>query len=156
MQSTCYQRFIAMNEREIFIGALQHEDPAGQRAYLDQACADDPGLRQRVDALLRVAEKAGSFLASAAPELAGTLGEQAASERAGTDLEHIGAGANLAHGDRHVELLVGRQRAAKIEAERAGRRAETVLVLEALWYAIEEHAIEELSRGMTYSPKVTV
>jgi serine/threonine-protein kinase len=45
----------------LFAAALQ-EPPAGRAAYLDQACADDPGLRQRVEALLRAQEAAGSFL----------------------------------------------------------------------------------------------
>lgn len=37
--------------------------PVGERtAYLEFACANDPGLRERVDALLRAHEKAGDFL----------------------------------------------------------------------------------------------
>ena len=35
-----------MSEREIFIAALQKEDPAGRRAYLDEACAGQPELRR--------------------------------------------------------------------------------------------------------------
>jgi non-specific serine/threonine protein kinase/serine/threonine-protein kinase len=61
-----------MNERDVFIGALQHADPVQRRAYLEQACGAEPALRQRVEALLRVAEQAGSFLEAPAPGLAGT------------------------------------------------------------------------------------
>jgi hypothetical protein len=53
-----------MNEREIFIGALQKENPAARQAYLAEACQHDPAVRQRVEALLLVAEQAGSFLES--------------------------------------------------------------------------------------------
>ena len=42
----------------LFAAALQ-KLPAGRASYLDQACADDPGLRQRVEALLRAASLTG-------------------------------------------------------------------------------------------------
>ena len=48
-----------MTERDIFIAALQEEDPARRQAYLDQACARQPGLRQQVESLLRLYEGAG-------------------------------------------------------------------------------------------------
>ena len=41
-----------MNEQSIFIEALDREDPAARRAFLDQACADDMALRQRIERLL--------------------------------------------------------------------------------------------------------
>jgi serine/threonine protein kinase len=44
------------------MAALQIEDPAERSAYLDQACAGEAGLRQRVEALLKAFEQAGSFL----------------------------------------------------------------------------------------------
>jgi hypothetical protein len=53
-----------MNEREIFIGALQQESPAQQQAYLDKVCGQDAPLRQRIDGLLRDYEKAAGFLSS--------------------------------------------------------------------------------------------
>jgi serine/threonine protein kinase/tetratricopeptide (TPR) repeat protein len=51
-----------MTERDIFIAALQQEDPARRQAYLDEACALRPELRQQVENLLRLYEGAGSFL----------------------------------------------------------------------------------------------
>jgi serine/threonine protein kinase len=81
----------------LFAAALQR--PAAERAaYLDQACADDPGLRQRAEALLRAQEAAGSFLSPApGPNPAGTINEPIA-ERPGTVIgayklmEQIGEG----------------------------------------------------------------
>jgi serine/threonine protein kinase/tetratricopeptide (TPR) repeat protein len=51
-----------MSEREIFIAALQKEDAAVRQAFLDEACAGRPELRQQVEDLLRLHEDAGSFL----------------------------------------------------------------------------------------------
>jgi serine/threonine protein kinase len=42
-----------MTEREIFLAALDKDDPTDQAAYLDQACGGNAMLRQRVEALLR-------------------------------------------------------------------------------------------------------
>src|SRR5215468_8838094 len=57
-----------MTERDIFIAALQTEGPAQRQAYLDEACAGRPELRQQVDDLLRLYEGAGSFLEQPAAE----------------------------------------------------------------------------------------
>jgi len=54
-----------VNERDIFIAAVQIADPANRAAYLDKACADAPDLRRRADALLDAFEQAGSFLQQA-------------------------------------------------------------------------------------------
>ena len=51
-----------MNEFDIFVAAIQKTDAAERREYLDAACGTDVGLRQQIDDLLRVHEKAGSFL----------------------------------------------------------------------------------------------
>src|SRR5262249_22261942 len=51
-----------MNERTVFMAALEKEDAAERKAYLDKVCADDAALRERVDALLRSHEKEGAFL----------------------------------------------------------------------------------------------
>jgi WD40 repeat protein/serine/threonine protein kinase len=53
---------LLMNERDLFMAALQVEDAAERAAYLKRACAGDDALRQRVDALLAALEQAGSFL----------------------------------------------------------------------------------------------
>src|SRR5262249_31240635 len=81
----------------LFVAALQ-QPPAGRAAYLDQACADDPGLRQRVEALLRAQEAAGNFLEPPALAPVATVAEVRATERAGTVigsyklLEQLGEG----------------------------------------------------------------
>src|SRR5438046_5426577 len=61
-----------MTERDIFIAALQKEDPAERQAFLDDACAGQPELRLQVENLLRLHEGAGSFLEKPAAESAAT------------------------------------------------------------------------------------
>jgi serine/threonine protein kinase len=51
-----------MNERDVFIAALQKESAAERRAYLDAVCGGEEALRQGVEALLAVHERAGRFL----------------------------------------------------------------------------------------------
>jgi hypothetical protein len=51
-----------MTEREIFLAALEKDNPTERPAYLDQACGADTTLRQRVEALLRSHEQAGNFM----------------------------------------------------------------------------------------------
>ena len=86
-----------MNERELFIAALQIEDPAGRTAYLGKACGDGAELRQRVGALLAAYEQAGNFLQQPAADPAVTTGQPLA-EGPGTFigpyklLEQIGEG----------------------------------------------------------------
>ncbi len=55
-----------MSEESIFAAALQKSDPAERAAYLDEACAGDAPLRQRVEALLQSHFAAGSFLGTPA------------------------------------------------------------------------------------------
>jgi serine/threonine protein kinase/tetratricopeptide (TPR) repeat protein len=61
-----------MREREIFIAALQREDPQDRRAYQEQACGPDAGLWDRVQALLGAFDRAGSFLHEPAVDLGAT------------------------------------------------------------------------------------
>src|SRR5262245_13186679 len=58
-----------MTEETIFAAALEKKDPAERAAYLDGACADDPALRQRVEALLKSHEEAAGFLERHAADL---------------------------------------------------------------------------------------
>ena len=51
-----------MTERTIFLDALGKEDPAERAAYLDAVCAGKPGLRERIEELLRSHREAGPFL----------------------------------------------------------------------------------------------
>jgi eukaryotic-like serine/threonine-protein kinase len=53
-----------MNERDIFMVALEREAPADRRTYVAEACQGDEELRQGVEALLAAHERAGGFLAS--------------------------------------------------------------------------------------------
>src|SRR6516162_6399155 len=50
-------------ERELAVFSAARRLPAGERAaYLDQTCAGEPALRQRVEELLRAGEDAQGFL----------------------------------------------------------------------------------------------
>jgi WD40 repeat protein len=70
-----------MNERSIFLEALDQADPTQRSAYLDKACAGDAALRQRVEALLKTHSEAGGFLDKLAPErVAEELGRQQVGE----------------------------------------------------------------------------
>ena len=69
----------------LFVAALQRP-PADRAAHLDQACADDPALRERVEALLRAEGAAGDFLESPAPSPVVTVDEQPAGEVPGTTI----------------------------------------------------------------------
>src|SRR5262249_33211036 len=76
----------AMNEsldhlESLFVAALQMP-PAERATYLDRACADDPAVRQRVEALLRAQAVAGSFLQTPPAGPSATV-EEAVSEVAG-------------------------------------------------------------------------
>jgi serine/threonine protein kinase len=51
-----------MNEKAIFAAALDISDAALRAAYLDQACGNNPELRQRLHELIAAQEKLGSFL----------------------------------------------------------------------------------------------
>ena len=51
-----------MSEHDLFIAALERDDPAERDAYLAQACGSDMDLRRRVERLLRLHGEAGSFL----------------------------------------------------------------------------------------------
>ena len=69
-----------MNDAEahlmtVFSAALERGSAAEQNAYLDRACADDPALRQRVEALLRAHDRAGGFLGRV-PDPAETAGSE--------------------------------------------------------------------------------
>src|SRR6266545_6702256 len=61
-----------MSERDIFIGAVQRDGPGERRAYLEDACGADVALRRRVEGLLEVYDRAGSFLEEPATPPTGT------------------------------------------------------------------------------------
>jgi serine/threonine protein kinase len=86
-----------MNERDVFIAALQKQSVADRAAFLAEACAGNADLREQVEALLRENEQLGSFLESPAAALTAATDERL-SERPGTVigpyklLEQIGEG----------------------------------------------------------------
>jgi len=94
----------SMTERDIFIAALQIEDPIQRRAFLDDACAQQPELRARVEELLRLNQGASGFLEKPAVNpptpgaLQGTFDHPASTEQHGAVigpyklLERIGEG----------------------------------------------------------------
>jgi serine/threonine protein kinase len=63
-----------MTDRDLFLRALDIDDPADRAAYLDQACANQPDLRTQVDQLLKAHDLAGQFLAQ--PHVIDDSGEQ--------------------------------------------------------------------------------
>ncbi len=87
-----------LNEESIFQIARKIDDPVGRREYLEQICAGDQGLRQRVEALLVVHEGKSDFLRSVPAELAATVDQECSLERLGTMIgrfkliEQIGEG----------------------------------------------------------------
>jgi serine/threonine protein kinase len=64
-----------MQEQSLFTAALEKQDPAERAAFLDQACASDSALRQRIERLLQRHQEANSFLDS--PAAAGVDSPQA-------------------------------------------------------------------------------
>jgi hypothetical protein len=51
-----------MTEREIFLAALEKDDPTERAAYLDEATGADSPFRQRIEALLRSHEQDAAFM----------------------------------------------------------------------------------------------
>lgn len=86
-----------MDERNLFIQAIQVEDPPGRIELLRQACGGDEPLRRRVEELLEAHDRAASFLESPPADVAPTS-DQLLTERPGTKigpyklLEIIGEG----------------------------------------------------------------
>ncbi|MCA9057385.1 MAG: serine/threonine protein kinase, partial [Planctomycetaceae bacterium] len=51
-----------MNERDVFLAAIEIADPAERAAYVDQACSDDSKLRAQVEELLKTHAETSQFL----------------------------------------------------------------------------------------------
>src|SRR5215468_9404244 len=85
------------NARDLFLAALERP-PAQRPTYLEAACAGDPALRGRLEALLRAHAQPGAFLSEDQPPTADATGPPA-SDAAGaviagryTLLQRIGEG----------------------------------------------------------------
>jgi serine/threonine protein kinase len=61
--------YLVMNERTIFLEALEKDNPEQRSGFLDEVCAGDTELRQRVEMLLAAHNDAGSFLEKTPEEL---------------------------------------------------------------------------------------
>jgi serine/threonine protein kinase/tetratricopeptide (TPR) repeat protein len=77
--------------KEIFFAAVEKPTPAERAAFLDQACAGDVALRQRVEALLKAHDEPGSFLENPPAEEPGDTGEIASGRWVASPSE-LGAG----------------------------------------------------------------
>jgi predicted ATPase len=66
-----------MSERDLFIAALERDDPAERDAYLAQSCGSDPILRRRLERLLGMLGHVGSFLEQPAFAPGENVGPQA-------------------------------------------------------------------------------
>src|SRR5262245_26000017 len=83
--------------KEIFLAAVEKQNPAERDAHVRAACGEDEDLRRQVDALLGKHGQAGAFLESAASSPVDTV-EELVGERPGTMigayklLEQIGEG----------------------------------------------------------------
>jgi len=91
------QHQTAPNVEEIFLAALEIEEPAARSSYLDKVCGDAE-LRRHVERLLALDARASGFLASPAPTPTITVGSSRLSEGPGTVIgpyklmEQIGEG----------------------------------------------------------------
>jgi len=56
----------AHNEAEIFLNALELDDPGERAAFVQRACAGDPALLKQVEGLLSRQSRLGEFLESPA------------------------------------------------------------------------------------------
>jgi serine/threonine protein kinase/WD40 repeat protein len=68
----------------VFADALQQPSPEERAAFLNQACADNPVLRGRVEALLKAHDRAGSFLSERSVRPQATEDYEPITERPGT------------------------------------------------------------------------
>src|SRR5687767_15277841 len=84
-----------MNERDIFLAALDIADPAEQAAYVSRTCAGNPTLLRQVETLLAAHERSGEFLA--VPALRQIAGGTPAGATPGnvTGAEHQGVQAEM-------------------------------------------------------------
>lgn len=69
-----------MHERDLFIAALEIDDPTARREYLDQSCLGDPALRVRIERLLSRAAEAGDFLEQPAADLCSDIAAEVSAD----------------------------------------------------------------------------
>jgi serine/threonine protein kinase/formylglycine-generating enzyme required for sulfatase activity/dienelactone hydrolase len=67
---------LAPSAKDIFDQAVELSSPTARQAYLDEACAEAPEVRRRVEALLKAYDEAGSFLEEPAADTGATADSQ--------------------------------------------------------------------------------
>ena len=88
-----------MDERELFLKAVEFDDTNARAGFLDEACAGDPELRRRVDNLLLSYKNACSFLAMAgeqesfAETVTGTHGAEPSPDESLIDIAQVSVSA---------------------------------------------------------------
>jgi hypothetical protein len=108
-----------MNERDVFIAALQQGSRTQRQQYLDEACGGDETLRHNVEALLAAHERAGNFLQEPVVGHAGTafgvlnqaaLAPPGEGDRQGRDAPRVGSTSSWADpaGERSTQTRGGR------------------------------------------------
>src|SRR5262245_16311204 len=60
----------AMTEQDIFIEAMNRQEPSERRRFLDEACGNDCVLRARLENLIQHSDCVGSFLVNPPEPLA--------------------------------------------------------------------------------------
>src|SRR5438132_4897532 len=77
---------------EIFLRAREIGDPAARSAHVNEACREDPALREQVQSLLDAGEQAGSFLdrPAVAPGVTGTYDPAPAAMTSALTEEYVG------------------------------------------------------------------
>lgn len=73
----------AQQVRSIFLAAVEQHPPGEWPAYLDEVCAGQPALRQRVEVLLQAHEQSNSLLDEVAPNSVVTAASQPVPEAPG-------------------------------------------------------------------------
>jgi serine/threonine protein kinase len=65
-----------MQERDLFIAALEIDDPAARQEYLDKTCGDDPVLHARIQRLLNRVTESADFLDQPAADLCSDFADE--------------------------------------------------------------------------------
>lgn len=118
-----------MSERELFMAALEIDDPAARAKYLDESCAGNDTLRRRIDELLGAVEHGEAFMAGPAAGLTATTdaGGQAIDEELGTSIGPYQLQQRLGEGGMGVVFLAEQleplRRQVAIKIVKAGHRS---------------------------------
>jgi serine/threonine protein kinase/tetratricopeptide (TPR) repeat protein len=70
----------SQRDQSIFEAALDFTDPAERRAFLEQKCGEDGALRERIEKLLALSQKADPFFSECADALGAAAAESHASQ----------------------------------------------------------------------------